>query len=383
MENYPSTPPHTSYHDRRLELATRKRRKEKEEESQGRAEISTRKTLGNVISVIQHTNSLSRGHMELTYHSSPYYLALEASDGPEMERDSPEKAPETPAKEPEKQVVEEFQWPQRSETLAQFLQRNCPKERRGSAWRMMEHSSGESSFESACTSLSRSPSQDSNLSYSSTYSSSFSCDSREDGGRAQDDCGKELLSVPNSGTLSLLHQRQQNEMRRSASEQAPCHQRRELPEVRSVSFDCGNLDPTAAPQSALVPVRIQTNVPALSSLTYTTVSQVFDHHSEALGLFSPNTQDPQREHGADAGGSGLVLGKTEDRNPSVADVAHHLHHQRLQRCQQAHAVPASSLDLVLEVKQQKRVKEERMFGQIADELSARGARQQQRGSPWT
>ena len=32
--------------------------------------------------------------------------------------------------------------------------------------------------------------------------------------------------------------------------------------------------------------------------------------------------------------------------------------------------PASSLDLFMEVKQQKRVKEEKMFGQIVEELSA-------------
>ncbi|XP_072313967.1 transcription factor HIVEP2 [Eucyclogobius newberryi] len=501
MENYPSMS-HLSYHRQAMELATRKRRKEKREEEELpiqyeshheqseefmyeadfkakeqamcemdvtlSAEISTRKTLGNVISVIQHTNSLNRIQMEqgehYKCHSSQYYQAMEASEGYEMERsdsrlrqsfqmgpklirqpniqvpeirvtvepDSPEKAPVVQVKEPEKHVVEEFQWPQRSETLAQFPPEKLPPKKKRFRLAEIEHSSGESSFESACTSLSRSPSQDSNLSYSSTYSFDRE-DSIKSPGK-QDEFGKELLAVPGSSgphSLSLLHQRQQHEMRRSSSEQAPCNLRKELPEVRSISFDYGSLSPTSKLKlvdyaneekrranlvrqeslnmetesthqishqfltqslpifstgstfphlphpSLLVPVRIQTNVPSFGSLTYTMVSQMLDNQSECISLCSPNLQyprGPDHQHSRatsdqtiDALDSaklktGIPLSLTS-RTISTTNASSGGASKRM-------LSPASSLDLVMEVKQQKRVKEERMFGEIAEELSA-------------
>ncbi|XP_074472762.1 transcription factor HIVEP2a [Sebastes fasciatus] len=167
------------------------------------------------------------------------------------EPDKPEKDTEAQMiKEPEKQAqhVEEFQLPQRSDTLAQMPSEKLPPKKKRLRLADMEHSSGESSFESTCTSLSRSPSQESNLSHSSSFSMSFD---REEGLKSvsptkQDDSSasgggpkqSEFLTVPGSGHSS---HHQQREMRRSSSEQAPCTLPTELPEMRSKSFDYGSL----------------------------------------------------------------------------------------------------------------------------------------------
>ncbi|KAJ8399419.1 hypothetical protein AAFF_G00411310 [Aldrovandia affinis] len=261
-----------------------------------------RKVIGNVISVIQHTNSLSRPSSfeksdsvdHLCYQQGkPSGSHSEHSDSetteeaqsmgsisrsesmeqqqserdtaapqrhmphrlvrqpniqvPEIrvteEPDKPEKVPEVQVKEPEKHV-EEFQWPQRSETLSQLPAEKLPPKKKRLRLAEIEHSSGESSFESTCTSLSRSPSQESNLSHTSSLSMSFD---REESiklasSMKQEDLGKqfEFLTVPGSGhTLSVLHQ--QREMRRSSSEQVPCTLPTEIPEIRSKSFDYGSL----------------------------------------------------------------------------------------------------------------------------------------------
>ncbi|TNN49752.1 Transcription factor HIVEP2 [Liparis tanakae] len=167
------------------------------------------------------------------------------------EPDKPDKDTEAPmTKEPEKlpQHVEEFQLPQRSDTLAQMPSEKLPPKKKRLRLTDIEHSSGESSFESTCTSLSRSPSQESNLSHSSSFSMSFD---REEGLKSasptkQDDSlasaggpkQSEFLTVPGSGHSG--HQ-QQREMRRSSSEQAPCTLPTELTEMRSKSFDYGSL----------------------------------------------------------------------------------------------------------------------------------------------
>lgn len=333
----------------------------------------SRKTAGNVISVIQHTNSLSRpnsfeksesfeqqGYQPLEKALSSQYseqsdteiyedalspesilhrtesmeqqlqsdsdLASLTSSGtaslpgqpyhiphklvrqpniqvPEIrvteEPDKPEKEAEaqTTVKDLEKQHqqhVEEFQLPQRSDTLSQMPSEKLPPKKKRLRLTDMEHSSGESSFESTCTSLSRSPSQESNLSHSSSFSMSFD---RDEGLKSvsptkqvnhwfipfnviwtsflqscainttstgvvsgtnyrnslkhltvfttQDDstsCGgpkqSEFLTVPGSAHSS---HHQQREMRRSSSEQAPCTLPTELTEMRSKSFDYGNL----------------------------------------------------------------------------------------------------------------------------------------------
>ncbi|XP_062379467.1 human immunodeficiency virus type I enhancer-binding protein 2 homolog [Sardina pilchardus] len=146
--------------------------------------------------------------------------------------------------------VEEFQWPQRSETLSQFPVEKLPPKKKRIRLADLEYSSGDSSFESACTSLSRSPSQDSNLSHSSSFSLSLD---RDEGLVSApvtklDEYGKplEFLSVPGSGhTLSIPGEHRQKEMRRSASEQAPFISAAELPDLRSKSFDYGSLSPTS------------------------------------------------------------------------------------------------------------------------------------------
>ncbi|XP_054652375.1 transcription factor HIVEP2 isoform X2 [Dunckerocampus dactyliophorus] len=532
MESHGSAAPSVSQQRHAMELATRKRRKEKREEedlpgqyearceqceemfdpgkdyepklvgmTKGRPsstqtdssdmdvpacrETCARKTLGNVISVIQHTNSINRPHAEQTDSSKCHKQRQESFScfqpteeayemdrcdsrlsqsfqmGPKLVRqpniqvpeirvtvepDSPEKTPDVPVKEPEKHV-EEFQWPQRSETLAQFPPEKLPPKKKRLRLADIEHSSGESSFESACTSLSRSPSQDSNLSYSSTFSFD-----REESLKAvspvrQDDFGKplELLAVPGSGhSLSVLNQRQQHEMRRSSSEQAPCNLRKEFPEVRSVSFDYGCLSPTSKVRSAellsghvaakekrrgnlvrqeslsmdaeasqvttqvlpqrlvgttpvphtlpifstgntphpslSVPVRIQTQVPSYGNLTYTSVSRIFDDRYDRVHpLVSSQNQTSCSPGNPDCHGrstlsvqaldlssaklkTGIPLSLTS-RTISTTNASSGGANKRM-------LSPASSLDLFMEVKQQKRVKEERMFGQIVEELSA-------------
>uniref|UniRef100_A0A8D2DA27 HIVEP zinc finger 2 n=1 Tax=Sciurus vulgaris TaxID=55149 RepID=A0A8D2DA27_SCIVU len=265
-----------------------------------------RKPPGNVISVIQHTNSLSRpssfersesaelgtctqdkapspsetcdsevpeapvspewapsGYsaesggkptpapqaQQPSYHAQPRLVRQHNIQVPEIrvteEPDKPEKEKEAQSKEPEK-PVEEFQWPQRSETLSQLPAEKLPPKKKRLRLADMEHSSGESSFESTGTGLSRSPSQESNLSHSSSFSMSFE---REESVKftappKQDEFGKhsEFLTVPaGSYSLSVPGHHHQKEMRRCSSEQMPCPHPAEVPEVRSKSFDYGNL----------------------------------------------------------------------------------------------------------------------------------------------
>lgn len=548
MENYPTVAPSMSQQKHAMELATRKRRKEKREEEDlagqyerhhepceemfdsskdydlkqaamgimalGRGyvdrsdmdtsvspEISGRKNLGNVISVIQHTNSINRPHSEpsdtFKYHgqrpeNTPLFQSMETSEsfevegdsrlrqsvqmGPKLVRqpniqvpeirvtvepDSPEKAPEVQVKEPEKHV-DEFQWPQRSETLAQFPPEKLPPKKKRLRLAEIEHSSGESSFESACTSLSRSPSQDSNLSYSSTFSFDREESLKSASPARQDEFGKplELLAVPGSGhALSVLNQRQQHEMRRSSSEQAPCNLRKEFPEVRSVSFDYGSLSPTTkvrhvdisavnerrrgnlvrqeslnmdteAPQvqsqtfpqylssssppftavlpqtlpifstgnafpqlphpSLLVPVRIQTHVPSFGSITYTSVSQIFDNQYDSVSFATSALQSHTSRFSGNPESQSISVYPKPPSAQTLNTEALDLSSAKLKTgiplsltsrtisttnassggASKRMLSPASSLDLFMEVKQQKRVKEERMFGQIVEELSA-------------
>lgn len=551
MENYHTAAPSMSHQRHAMELATRKRRKEKREEEdlpghyevhheqceemfdsskdydvkqaavgimalgKGHSqmdrcdmdislslEMSGRKTLGNVISVIQHTNSINRPPSDQSesykYHgqrqeSISSFQPMEASESFELERsdsglrqslqvgpklvrqpniqvpeirvtvepDSPEKAPEVQVKEPEKHV-EEFQWPQRSETLAQFPPEKLPPKKKRLRLADIEHSSGESSFESACTSLSRSPSQDSNLSYSSTFSFDREESLKSVSPARQDEFGKplELLAVPGSGhSLSVLTQRQQHEMRRSSSEQAPCNLRKEFPEVRSISFDYGSLSPTSKvrhvdlsalkerrrgnlvrqeslnmdtevtqvppqvfpqylsstsppftaatvlpqtlpifstgntfPQlshpSLLVPVRIQTHVPSYGSITYTSVSQIFDNQYDCISSTTSTLQNQTSRLSGNLDSN--VSAHTKPSTHTLSVEALDLSSAKLKTgiplsltsrtisttnassggANKRMLSPASSLDLFIEVKQQKRVKEERMFGQIVEELSA-------------
>ncbi|XP_015861303.3 transcription factor HIVEP3 isoform X2 [Peromyscus maniculatus bairdii] len=159
------------------------------------------------------------------------------------EPDRPDTEPEPPPKEPEK--TEEFQWPQRSQTLAQLPAEKLPPKKKRLRLAEMAQSSGESSFESSVP-LSRSPSQESSISLSgSSRSASFD---REDHGKADapgpssdtrsKPLGTHMLTVPS-------HHPHAREMRRSASEQSPnVPHSSHMTETRSKSFDYGSLSPT-------------------------------------------------------------------------------------------------------------------------------------------
>uniref|UniRef100_A0A672QS99 HIVEP zinc finger 3 n=1 Tax=Sinocyclocheilus grahami TaxID=75366 RepID=A0A672QS99_SINGR len=141
----------------------------------------------------------------------------------------------------ESEKVEEFQWPQRSQSLAQLPAEKLPPKKKRLRLAEAAQSSGESSFESV--SLPHSPSQESNVSHASSRSASF-----EESGRPDSEMqsgtwssqGSHMLTVPSS-----LHQHHHShrEMRRSTSEQAtaspphPAH----VEETRSKSFDYGSL----------------------------------------------------------------------------------------------------------------------------------------------
>ncbi|XP_034274825.1 transcription factor HIVEP2 [Pantherophis guttatus] len=321
------------------------------------AESLSRK--GNVISVIQHTNSLSRPNSfersestELvTCQQEKSYLTSESFESevaefpmspervqqienadvaskqpsslqpfqtymqprlvrqhniqvPEIrvteEPDKPEKEREVPVKEQEK-PAEEFQWPQRSETLSQLPAEKLPPKKKRLRLADMEHSSGESSFESTGTSLSRSPSQESNLSHSSSFSMSFE---REDSIRfitstKQDELVKqpEFLTVPAGAySLSVPGHHQQKEMRRCSSEQMPCPYPAEIPEIRSKSFDYGNLSHASAagaPPVALSPVRERKKCFLVRQASFSGSPEI----SQADSSMEQNIKQEQTEHG--------------------------------------------------------------------------------------
>ncbi len=314
-ENYQETELCSVFPSHLSETSTRKRRKDKnvmeeddfhvQDKPSGQSEDAEtkpttldiafsdteRRAGSNVISVIQHTNSLNRlnssekssdarsypldkigiyrfmekehsmeghrtegadcrwgcsGFLHHKLHMSKQTTSQPSIQVPEIrvtvEPDRPEKVPEVGVKQKEKHA-EEFQWPQRSESLSQFPMEKLPPKKKRLRLAEMECSSGESSFESACTSLSRSPSQDSNLSHSS---SCFQSLDREEtinlvSQTNPDEFNKplEFLSVPGS---SQSHHR---EMRRSASEQAPYNLPSEVPGFRSKSFDYGSLSPSS------------------------------------------------------------------------------------------------------------------------------------------
>ncbi|XP_036689677.1 transcription factor HIVEP3 [Balaenoptera musculus] len=159
------------------------------------------------------------------------------------EPNRPDTEPEPPPKEPEK--TEEFQWPQRSQTLAQLPAEKLPPKKKRLRLAEMAQSSGESSFESSMP-LSRSPSQESSVSLSgSSRSASFE---RDDHGKAEaagpssdtrsKPLGTHMLTVPS-------HHPHTREMRRSASEQSPnVSHSTHMTETRSKSFDYGSLSLT-------------------------------------------------------------------------------------------------------------------------------------------
>ncbi|GAB1288852.1 Transcription factor HIVEP3 [Apodemus speciosus] len=238
-----------------------------------------RRAMSKEISVIQHTSSFEKSdppeqpsgleedkplaqfsspppapHGRPAHSLQPRLVRQPNIQVPEIlvteEPDRPDTEPEPPPKEPEK--TEEFQWPQRSQTLAQLPAEKLPPKKKRLRLAEMAQSSGESSFESSVP-LSRSPSQESSISLSgSSRSASFD---REDHGKAETpgplsdtrsrNLGTHMLTVPS-------HHPHAREMRRSASEQSPnVPHPSHMTETRSKSFDYGSLSPTGP--SAAVP----------------------------------------------------------------------------------------------------------------------------------
>lgn len=240
-----------------------------------------RRTTSKEISVIQHTSSFEKSdsleqpsglegedkppapfssprlapHGRSAHSLQPKLVRQPNIQVPEIlvteEPDRPDTEPEPPPKEPEK--TEEFQWPQRSQTLAQLPAEKLPPKKKRLRLAEMAQSSGESSFESSVP-LSRSPSQESSVSLSgSSRSASFE---RDDHGKAEapgpssdirsKPLGTHMLTVPS-------HHPHAREMRRSASEQSPnVSHPTHMTETRSKSFDYGSLSLTGP--SAPAPV---------------------------------------------------------------------------------------------------------------------------------
>ncbi|XP_034410155.1 transcription factor HIVEP3 isoform X2 [Cyclopterus lumpus] len=147
----------------------------------------------------------------------------------------------------EAERVEEFQWPQRSQTLAQLPAEKLPPKKKRLRLAEAAQSSGESSFESV--SLPHSPSQESNIAHASSLSASFEDTTRSETAiRASSSQSSQMLMVPSA---SYQHHQSHKEMRRSASEQttASPQQTEQVTETRSKSFDYGSLSPQQSASS--------------------------------------------------------------------------------------------------------------------------------------
>ncbi|XP_063055120.1 transcription factor HIVEP3 [Engraulis encrasicolus] len=169
----------------------------------------------------------------------PEILVTEEPDTDAVMASPPPTAPVS-SKEPEK--VEEFQWPQRSQSLSQLPAEKLPPKKKRLRLAEASQSSGESSFESA--SLSRSPSQESSVSHASSRSASFedSCKPDPEMQSMKGSYGSHMLTVPSG---HHQHHQSHREMRRSASEQTPASppHSSQMDESRSKSFDYGSLSP--------------------------------------------------------------------------------------------------------------------------------------------
>ncbi|XP_036422813.1 zinc finger protein 40 isoform X2 [Colossoma macropomum] len=174
--------------------------------------------------------------------------------------EEPDREHETQVSESTEKPPETFSWPQRSESLSKLPTEKLPPKKKRIRLAQMEHSSGESSFDS---SLSRSLSRDSSLSRCSSVSASFD---RDDPPRSDSPSRVEGVRKPlevqgspvANNTLGVPGM-----MRRAASEQISCTQ----PSVeiscdyRSKSFDCSNMSPgrTLSPVTNALPKTTQSN----------------------------------------------------------------------------------------------------------------------------
>ncbi|XP_055263219.1 zinc finger protein 40 isoform X1 [Moschus berezovskii] len=139
---------------------------------------------------------------------------------------------------------EKFSWPQRSETLAKLPTEKLPPKKKRLRLAEMEHSSAESSFDST---LSRSLSRESSLSHASSFSASLDVEdvSKTEASPKIDFLHKaDFLLIP-AGSNTLSVPGGHREMRRAVSEQIHCLQTSmEVSDFRSKSFDCGSITPS-------------------------------------------------------------------------------------------------------------------------------------------
>ncbi|XP_031730679.1 zinc finger protein 40 isoform X3 [Anarrhichthys ocellatus] len=172
--------------------------------------------------------------------------------------EEPDREHETQTTEPSDKPADQFSWPPRSESLSKVPAEKLPPKKKRIRLAQMDHSSGESSFES---SLSRSLSRESSLSRCSSISASFD---RDEPSRSESPSRGECVNkVPEPKGLPIAFNTLgvPGMMRRAASEQITCTQ----PSVeiscdyRSKSFDCGNvspsrsLSPAGQPKSGQIP----------------------------------------------------------------------------------------------------------------------------------
>lgn len=151
----------------------------------------------------------------------------------------------------EEEKSEKFSWPQRSETLSKLPTEKLPPKKKRLRLAEIEHSSTESSFDST---VSRSLSRESSLSHASSFSASLDIEetSKSEVSPKVDFPNKaEFLLIPlGSNTLSVPGTHR--EMRRAASEQISCMPAlMEVSDFRSKSFDCGSIPPSQAATAAL------------------------------------------------------------------------------------------------------------------------------------
>ncbi|XP_021384053.2 transcription factor HIVEP3 [Lonchura striata] len=284
------------------------------------AEGKERRTTSKEISVIQHTSSFEKSdsieqpssleedkplsqfpaqptpqHSRPPHSLQPRLVRQPNIQVPEIlvteEPDRPETEPEPPPKEPEK--TEEFQWPQRSQTLSQLPAEKLPPKKKRLRLAEMAQSSGDSSFESV--SLTRSPSQESSLSHSSSHSVSFDRDdhTKPESSSQPSESHPKPPSVGSHMLMVPSHHHHSREMRRSASEQTPnVSHPSQMSETRSKSFDYGSLSSTPAstpgPSTSSAPQeRRKCFLVRQASLT-----RHPEHEPDPAPLGWPDTEDP-------------------------------------------------------------------------------------------
>ncbi|XP_048363929.1 zinc finger protein 40 isoform X2 [Sphaerodactylus townsendi] len=139
--------------------------------------------------------------------------------------------------------TEKFNWPQRSESLSKLPTEKLPPKKKRIRLAEMEHSSAESSFDST---LSRSLSRESSLSRASSFSASFDKEeiSKNETASKAEPANKSLEFLTIPNSSNILSVPHYREMRRAASEQINCTQpSMEVADYRSKSFDCGSMSP--------------------------------------------------------------------------------------------------------------------------------------------